>query len=610
MKLADADILRLLPEHISGDSQFAATGAAANPVLGAISKAVPNLLIWARLGHAESKDFLPPLRRLTQARPGLRDLDIETLESLAWQFHVDFREVARTKEELAGMVLNSIPWHRIKGTPASIYSALALCGFSGITIEEHDPNMPWASYQLGFDEIASVDDLARIVAVCREMQPARCKLWRVYVDDYDMRPGVWSGPLPKNTWSNAWWSYYSGDYFPDIPGLDDKGLMVSFGLKRKFQVEQYLPADFLAEIWQEQGRLFVIPRRRLEWSGCDWSDIFTRRHGFFGAAILVGHVGERAVISEIWPDEPWSDKPWGTGEIWDRRLPSWRMFDFGQAKSQGVWSDKSDKSNSTWSGLNCCWSVPYHDMIVGETPKWSGAKWGEKRQRVMRVKIYERFRHFTRLSPAPVNPVFDGSSRAFGESFMALGAAKAKTPVWSADKWSGGIALRGNFFFESVLATLAGGPVEGSEPWPDEAWPEKPWGEVSRYGREYPEWKMWACGDVRAAQTARILDAPKPAICAASLLATIAGETVESSGDWESGEWQDAPWGGIGLVDLERADPAASVSSVSAALVENRIEESGPWPDDIGWQDAEWEAQTLSGLGHYAFGAAISGDNR
>ncbi len=35
MKLADADILRLLPEHISGDSQFAATGAAANPVLGA-----------------------------------------------------------------------------------------------------------------------------------------------------------------------------------------------------------------------------------------------------------------------------------------------------------------------------------------------------------------------------------------------------------------------------------------------------------------------------------------------------------------------------------------------------------------------------------------------
>ncbi len=121
---------------------------------------------------------------------------------------------------------------------------------------------------------------------------------------------------------------------------------------------------------------------------------------------------------------------------------------------------------------------------------------------------------------------------------------------------------------------------------------------------------MWACGNVRATQTARALPSPKPAICAASLLATIAGETVESSGDWESGEWQDAPWGGIGLVDLERADPAASVSSVSAALVENRIEESGPWPDDIGWQDAEWEAQTLSGLGNYAFGAAISGDNR
>lgn len=526
------------------------------------------------------------------------------------------RHPKENAEQFRQRVVHAFAWHLLGGKVEGLPQILKFYGFDIgeiVNMRDYSPER-WAEFQIGLKTPASqkeqqaiLDDLDMLIWLLNEYKPARSLLFRIYTDTYNMKPGVWS----RGHWSQCLWSFWSGVPYPDPGSPGGNGsVVVSFGLVCRAQSENWLPTDFLAAIWQEEGRLFVIPRRRLEWSGCDWSDIFTRRHGFFGAAILVGHVGERAVISEIWPDEPWSDKPWGTGEIWDRRLPSWRMFDFGQAKSQGVWSDKSDKSNSTWSGLNCCWSVPYHDMIVGETPKWSGAKWGEKRQRVMRVKIYERFRHFTRLSPAPVNPVFDGSSRAFGESFMALGAAKAKTPVWSADKWSGGIALRGNFFFESVLATLAGGPVEGSEPWPDEAWPEKPWGEVSRYGREYPEWKMWACGDVRAAQTARILDAPKPAICAASLLATIAGETVESSGDWESGEWQDAPWGGIGLVDLERADPAASVSSVSAALVENRIEESGPWPDDIGWQDAEWEAQTLSGLGHHAFGAAISGDNR
>ena len=178
--------------------------------------------------------------------------------------------------------------------------------------------------------------------------------------------------------------------------------MVSFGLVCRGAVRKLASNEFF---WPRsggsRGGYLSFPRRRLEWSGCDWGDIFHQAAWLFGAAILVGHVGERAVISEIWPDEPWSDKPWGTGEIWDRRLPSWRMFDFGRAKAESLVRQNPDKSNSTWSGLNCCWSVPYHDMSVGETPKWSGAKWGEKRQRVMRVKIYERFRHFTRLSPAP-----------------------------------------------------------------------------------------------------------------------------------------------------------------------------------------------------------------
>ena len=78
------------------------------------------------------------------------------------------------------MVLSSIPWHRIKGTPASIRAALELCGYSGITLEEDGEGDFWAAYQLGLSGVTGMDDLARIVSICREMQPARCRMWRVY----------------------------------------------------------------------------------------------------------------------------------------------------------------------------------------------------------------------------------------------------------------------------------------------------------------------------------------------------------------------------------------------------------------------------------------------
>lgn len=292
MKLAEADILKLLPDHISGNSQFSATADAANPILSTISKAIPNLLLWARLGGQSPETFLPPLRRLTEARGRLEPLDLETLESLAWQFHVDFREVAKTNTQLAELILKSIAWHRIKGTPKSMYDALILCGFDtrysegeaqkpyGIYIEEGGPQVHWATYQLGFEDIAAYEDLKYILKICWEMQPARCRLWRVYTFDYDLRPGCWSGPLPQNAWSNAWWSLWSGAYMPEFPGLDERGLLVSWGKRERILCEAwgmarrlscfkvscavsgFLPALFLSGA-RITGAVFFMPNRRL-----------------------------------------------------------------------------------------------------------------------------------------------------------------------------------------------------------------------------------------------------------------------------------------------------------------------------------------------------------
>lgn len=131
MRLADSDLRALLPAHIADDRAFSAAGQAVAPHLRALARAIPNLLIFARLGRQAPQTMLGPLARLTAAAGGLKEPELELLELLAWQFHVDFREAARSKEALAGMVLSSIPWHRIKGTPASIRAALELCGYPG-----------------------------------------------------------------------------------------------------------------------------------------------------------------------------------------------------------------------------------------------------------------------------------------------------------------------------------------------------------------------------------------------------------------------------------------------------------------------------------------------
>jgi len=96
---------------------MAAAADSLSPLLQTIVRAVPNLLIYGRLEGQYPAGMLAPLRRLTEARGGLKDLSTEELEQLARQWHVDFRDAAKTNGKLRAFVLNSIPWHGIRGTP-------------------------------------------------------------------------------------------------------------------------------------------------------------------------------------------------------------------------------------------------------------------------------------------------------------------------------------------------------------------------------------------------------------------------------------------------------------------------------------------------------------
>lgn len=375
--LGSLNFLDLLPGSISTDPTLQAAAGALNDALCSTSRSVPNLLLQARLWQQPASSMLPPLGNLassvvtqeatledsmcndtacsmeslspsvspsgngcrTEARGGLKDLSLAELELLAWQMHVDFRDVATTREQLAEMVRQSIPWHRIKGTPASVRKALALFGYSA-TIEPNGPGRWWATYQLGLPDLVSLDDVRRIVSVCKEMAPARSRLWRVYAG-FDRRPIVLTrGPAL----SNGWLTYYSGTHVP----VGDDDVMVSFGSRRGLQSEQAYPGDQAASMQTSLhfGSLcpyvdrFILGRSRLT------SDHYPRNHSFVVGQLVSLMWASPQTTSNAWGG-PWTSQPWQTAFGWDRPLPTWRIDRLRRvARSQIVPSHPVDASGT------------------------------------------------------------------------------------------------------------------------------------------------------------------------------------------------------------------------------------------------------------------------
>ncbi|MBD5642200.1 MAG: hypothetical protein HDQ91_07270 [Desulfovibrio sp.] len=631
MKLADASFLRLLPDHISGDPQFAAAAAAANPISDSISKAIPNLLLWARLGGQDPKTFLPPLQRLTAARPGLSPLDLDTLESLAWQFHVDFREVAANRGQLAEMVLNSIAWHRIKGTPASMRAALSLFSFGGIYIDEHDPGMHWATYQLGFDEVASLDDLALILKICNEMQPARCRLWRVYTSDFDFRPGVWSGKIPKYAWSECWWSSYSGSYFPELPGLDDRGLLVSFGLRRRFLCEQYLTGIGLgrSDIFCERMPLFRYP----VWSEAWWGEIFPPALPFAVAAIIPLHGCEYIYEPEVpWYDAPWQAWPWAKSRRWDRRHPVFSIFNIGIPFAQECWSDAPNKGerhhwwhddwpaktwprgvwpdrvckSGGWSAENSFWGTR-EVLITASAPEWGNFRWSDRIAEPVYRRIDEFFYDYDAWLYLPILP--DPQARVAITAIRPFLLCGWPCGAWPDKPWRDDLPFFGSQIFAGFCEQLF------ARSWLDAAWPDLPWNfDPGRYA-------VCAFTSGNAWQTFR-LDSPDPLSAMASLFCGRISHAVWPDTSWPEHDWyygwttsgeqiraelvpskREAPLSFAAPllaheIRLEIPDPApvSQAQALAARTAGREAWQPGPWPETA-WPSGPqaWSAQLECG---------------
>ncbi len=189
-RITDTSFAELLPPSIAPDPSMQAVAVALDTVQPRTLAGVPNLLIYARLMEDDA-NILPPLRRIA-GDTALPPLTEEELDLLAWQFHVDGYEMAHTVEAKRRLIMQSLPWHRIKGTPAAVRMLLEALGIRIDIIEWWTPEgrslgMPpytfavrgWIGEPLRPNELYGPDTVADMKRAIEMGKNARSHLWRI-----------------------------------------------------------------------------------------------------------------------------------------------------------------------------------------------------------------------------------------------------------------------------------------------------------------------------------------------------------------------------------------------------------------------------------------------
>lgn len=96
--IRQASLLDLIPNNLKNDPQVAAAAEALNIELQAVTAAIDETILLARL------DELPE----------------SVVDSLAWQWHVDFYDPNMALVKKRALLRQSIAWHKRKGTPGIV----------------------------------------------------------------------------------------------------------------------------------------------------------------------------------------------------------------------------------------------------------------------------------------------------------------------------------------------------------------------------------------------------------------------------------------------------------------------------------------------------------
>lgn len=355
-RLGPTPLVELLAESIRRDPTLAATAGVLDGLLAKTVKAVPNLLLWARL--TPSLGLLsPPMQRLVDFAGGLKPLSDAELELLAWQEHVDFWSPSWPRSVREGLVRESTRWHRIKGTPAGMKMAFALFGLD-VSIEEDGEGDYWATYQLGLPQIADLETVKQVCEIAYEMHPARCSLYRIYTDVWDTRPGAYD----VGFYDEAAYDYYSGVSVPGLPG--GGGVIVSFGRKT---LSQSTPSLSLLYVGRERARGVLTQfDEDMSYDVARYDEtIAVPNHGFVRSRLNSIVIGRPLYRRHTWTGA-WDERNWLDLETVGYVRDHFSFVRRSIAAIEGVYDD------SVYDSLNSFYEQPVH-TLVDNPPRYDDA---------------------------------------------------------------------------------------------------------------------------------------------------------------------------------------------------------------------------------------------
>lgn len=132
--------------------------------------------------------------------PNLNVLPEEIIDSLAWQYHVDFYELDMPIAKKRDMVREAIYWHRIKGTPAAVEKVVTAV-FRSATVQE---NWEYGGDPYYFrvadvsEPLTDPDTITRLVTAINSAKNTRSWLEGIEFKRDIPQTIYWAGPMDEH----------------------------------------------------------------------------------------------------------------------------------------------------------------------------------------------------------------------------------------------------------------------------------------------------------------------------------------------------------------------------------------------------------------------------
>ena len=137
----------ITPPNLLNDPIIKALLSATDPELQKVKELITNVVIYPRIDEIEDESLL---------------------DLLAWQFHVEGYDLAKTVEEKRNLVKNAIELHRYKGTKYAVQKALSILGLTTEIVEwfETGGNLP--PHTFGIRTTSVPEDFKKILSVIND----------------------------------------------------------------------------------------------------------------------------------------------------------------------------------------------------------------------------------------------------------------------------------------------------------------------------------------------------------------------------------------------------------------------------------------------------------